>query len=104
MKGSRFVQGGGTEDMPRYRRFGNAVLVHIANLLFRLRYTDITYGFNATWRKHAEYHDFGDAHQQVRRFIEDVDITKRIHSSLGYLTPVEYEYTWWQSQLLEASP
>ena len=54
VKGSRFVQGGGTEDMPRYRRIGNAVLVHIANLLFRLRYTDITYGFNATWRKHAE--------------------------------------------------
>ena len=52
----------------------------------------------------SEYLDFGDAHQQIRRFIEDVYNTKRIHSSLGYLTPVEYEYAWWQSQLLEASP
>ena len=52
----------------------------------------------------SEYLTFGDAHQQIRRFIEDVYITKRIHSSLGYLTPVEYEYTWCQSQLLEASP
>ena len=52
----------------------------------------------------SEYLDFGDAHQQIRYFIEDVYMTKRIHSSLGYLTPVEYEYAWWQSQLLEASP
>ena len=52
----------------------------------------------------SEYLDFGDAHQQIRYFIEDVYMTKRIHSSLGYLTPLEYEYAWWQSQLLEASP
>jgi transposase InsO family protein len=52
----------------------------------------------------SEYLDFGDAQQQIQRFIEDVYMSKRIHSSLGYLTPVEYEYAWWQSQLLEASP
>ena len=52
----------------------------------------------------SEYLDFGDAHLQIGGFIEDVYMTKRIHSSLGYLTPVEYEYAWWQSQLLEASP
>lgn len=53
VKGSRFIQGGGTDDMPRYRRLGNAALVQAANLLFRMRYTDITYGFNATWRCHT---------------------------------------------------
>ena len=52
----------------------------------------------------SEYLDFGDAHLQIGGFIEDVYMTKRIHSSLGYLTPVEYEYAWWHSQLLEASP
>jgi transposase InsO family protein len=52
----------------------------------------------------SEYLGFGDAHLQIGRFIEDVYMTKRIHSSLGYLTPVEYEYAWWQSHLLEASP
>ena len=52
----------------------------------------------------SEYLDFGDAHQQIGYFIEDVYMTKRIHSSLGYLTPAEFEYAWWQSQLLEASP
>ena len=52
----------------------------------------------------SEYLNFGDAHQQIGRFIEDVYMTKRIHSSLGYLTPVEYEYAWWQSLVMEASP
>ena len=47
----------------------------------------------------SEYLDFGDAQQQIRRFIEDVYMTKRIHSSLGYLTPVEYENAWWQSNV-----
>jgi putative transposase len=39
----------------------------------------------------AEYSDFADAKSQIGRFIEDVYQHKRIHSSLGYLTPVEYE-------------
>ena len=52
----------------------------------------------------SEYLDFDDVLQQIRRFIEDVYNTKRIHSSLGYLTPVEFEHTWWQSQLKEGFP
>jgi transposase InsO family protein len=52
----------------------------------------------------SEYINFGDALQQIRHFIEDVYNTKRIHSSLGYLTPAEFEFAWWQSQLTEASP
>jgi putative transposase len=39
----------------------------------------------------SDYHDFADAECQIRRFLEDVYMTKRIHSSLGYLTPVEFE-------------
>ena len=52
----------------------------------------------------SEYFNFGDALQQIRHFIEDVYNTKRIHSSLGYLTPAEFEFAWWQSQLTKASP
>ena len=52
----------------------------------------------------SEYLDFGDAHHQIRRFIEDVYNKKRIHSALGYLTPMEYEYAWWQSRVKEVSP
>jgi transposase InsO family protein len=39
----------------------------------------------------SEYLDFSDAAQQIGHFIEDVYMTKRIHSSLGYLTPAEFE-------------
>lgn len=39
----------------------------------------------------SEYHDFADAYQQIGRFIDEVYFTKRIHSSLGYLTPAEFE-------------
>jgi CheY-like chemotaxis protein len=53
VKGTRFVHGSGTLDMPVYRRLGNMALVWTANLLFGTRYTDITYGYNATWRHHA---------------------------------------------------
>lgn len=41
----------------------------------------------------SEYQDFGDAHRQLGRFLDDVYNynRKRIHSSLGYLTPREFE-------------
>ena len=39
----------------------------------------------------SDYRDFADAQQQIKRFLEDVYMTKRIHSSLGYLTPAEFE-------------
>lgn len=42
----------------------------------------------------SEYNDFADARAQIGRFLEDVYMTKRIHSSLGYLTPVEFETAW----------
>jgi putative transposase len=42
----------------------------------------------------SEYRDFADAQQQIGRFIEDVYLHKRIHSSLGYLTPAEFELAW----------
>jgi len=52
----------------------------------------------------SEYLDFRDARNQIGRFIEDVYMTKRIHSSLGYLTPIEFENDWQLSQLAEVSP
>lgn len=42
----------------------------------------------------SDYQDFADAQNQIGRFVEDVYMTKRIHSSLGYLTPVEFEVAW----------
>ena len=42
----------------------------------------------------SDYLDFADAYHQIGRFLEDVYMRKRIHSSLGYLTPVEFENQW----------
>lgn len=42
----------------------------------------------------SEYQDYGDAYRQIGQFLEDVYMKKRIHSSLGYLTPVEFENQW----------
>ena len=46
----------------------------------------------------SEYRNFSDALHQIGLFIQDVYMTKRIHSSLGYLTPAEFESAWWRSQ------
>ena len=46
----------------------------------------------------SEYCDFADAKNQIGRFIEDVYNHKRIHSSLGYLTPAEFEAAWQASK------
>ena len=47
----------------------------------------------------SEYDDYHDALTQLGQFLDDVYIHKRIHSSLGYLTPIEFEAQWRASQL-----
>ena len=42
----------------------------------------------------SEYEDFADARRQLGRFLDAVYNRKRIHSSLGYLTPEEFEQRW----------
>jgi glycosyltransferase involved in cell wall biosynthesis len=49
-KGSRFIQGGGSADITKFRRLGNWGLNAIVNILFATRYTDLCYGYNAFWR------------------------------------------------------
>jgi hypothetical protein len=51
VKGSRFLQGGGTADMPLYRKLGNLGFVSGVRLLFGGSYTDLCYGYNAFWRR-----------------------------------------------------
>jgi glycosyltransferase involved in cell wall biosynthesis len=50
-KGSRFLQGGGTADMPFYRSWGNRLFVMLVRLLFGGQYSDLCYGYNAFWRR-----------------------------------------------------
>jgi glycosyltransferase involved in cell wall biosynthesis len=50
VKGSRFLQGGGTDDMGVLRRSGNWGLRQCVRLAFGGRYSDLCYGYNAFWR------------------------------------------------------
>jgi transposase InsO family protein len=52
----------------------------------------------------SEYRDFADAYGQLGRFLDDVYNRKRIHSSLGYLTPAEFEQQWFRGQKAVAMP
>ena len=46
----------------------------------------------------SEYQDYADAYRQMGRFLDQVYMHKRIHSALGYLTPVEFEQQWLRQQ------
>jgi glycosyltransferase involved in cell wall biosynthesis len=50
-KGSRFLPGGGTSDMPIHRRLGNMTFVYMVRLFFGGKYTDLCYGYNAFWTR-----------------------------------------------------
>lgn len=50
-KGSRFLEGGGSEDITVLRRTGNAILSGTANLLHGTHFTDLCYGYNAFWAR-----------------------------------------------------
>jgi glycosyltransferase involved in cell wall biosynthesis len=45
VKGSRFAEGGGTDDISRVRRLGNDALRTAVNLLYRTNFTDLCYGY-----------------------------------------------------------
>jgi len=45
--GSRFIQGGGSEDMPVLRRLGNKFFVLLVNLFWGSNYSDLCYGYRA---------------------------------------------------------
>jgi glycosyltransferase involved in cell wall biosynthesis len=59
VKGSRFAQGGGTDDMEWYRRLGNWGLLQLVRWRFGGRFTDLCYGYNAFWRHVLPYMNLG---------------------------------------------
>src|SRR5205809_87547 len=51
VKGSRFLRGGGTADMPFYRKLGNWGFVLTVRVVFGGKYSDLCYGYNAFWKR-----------------------------------------------------
>jgi glycosyltransferase involved in cell wall biosynthesis len=49
-KGSRYIKGGGSDDITLVRNLGNSFLSLLVNTLFGTKYSDLCYGYNAFWR------------------------------------------------------
>ena len=45
--GSRFLTGGGSDDMPLIRKIGNTFFVGLVNLIYGSHYTDLCYGYRS---------------------------------------------------------
>jgi glycosyltransferase involved in cell wall biosynthesis len=50
-KGSRFIEGGGSDDITLLRRTGNTFLSGSCNTLQGTKFTDLCYGYNAFWAR-----------------------------------------------------
>jgi len=69
-KGSRFMPGAGSSDISRLRQYGNFWLNKVVNFVYRTRYTDLCYGYNAFRRECLDVMDLdagetNDADQDV---------------------------------------
>jgi amino acid adenylation domain-containing protein len=51
VRGSRYLQGGGSADLSPIRSLGNRALVTLVRLLFRNSFSDLCYGYTAFWRR-----------------------------------------------------
>lgn len=64
-KGSRFLDGGGSEDITRFRRLGNSGLNALANVLIGRHMTDLCYGYNAFWADQLYLIDLPDTNAET---------------------------------------
>jgi putative transposase len=46
----------------------------------------------------TEYEGYADADRQLGRSLDDIHQRKRIHSALGYVTPLELKRQWHKGQ------
>ncbi|WP_433353844.1 glycosyltransferase family 2 protein [Microtetraspora malaysiensis] len=64
-KGSRYIPGGGSDDLTFTRRLGNTLLRTLVNRVYGTRYTDLCYGYNAFWARHLPVLDLDCAGFEV---------------------------------------
>jgi glycosyltransferase involved in cell wall biosynthesis len=51
VKGSRFMQGGGSADITTLRKFGNWGLTTLVKIMYGGNFSDLAYGYAAFWRR-----------------------------------------------------
>ncbi len=64
-KGSRYIPGGGSDDLTFTRKLGNTALRSLVNRIYGTRYTDLCYGYNAFWARHLPVLDLDCAGFEV---------------------------------------
>jgi putative flippase GtrA len=78
-KGSRFIQGGGSDDITKFRQFGNKGLNGIVNMLFSTRFTDLCYGYNAFWRRCLDAMRLPDIHAPLKQWGDGFEVEALIN-------------------------
>jgi glycosyltransferase involved in cell wall biosynthesis len=78
-KGSRFIQGGGSDDITKFRQFGNKGLNSVVNMLFAARFTDLCYGYNAFWRRCLDPMRLPDIHAPVEQWGDGFEVEALIN-------------------------
>ena len=97
-KGSRFAKGGGSDDITPLRRVGNWGLNSLTNILFRSRYSDLCYGYNAFTRECIDHFALPSAHAAVGQQygdgfeIETMINVRVVKSDLTIVEVPSYEY------------
>jgi glycosyltransferase involved in cell wall biosynthesis len=54
VKGSRTIQGAGSDDISLIRHLGNRFLTRFVRTLYGCTFSDLCYGYIAFWRKHID--------------------------------------------------
>jgi len=96
-KGSRFLPGGGSEDITWLRQMGNYWLCKLTNVLFGTHFTDLCYGYNAFWK-----YCFEQAKIECDGFEVETFINLRMHRCEMKIIEVpsfEYQRRYGQSNL-----
>ncbi|WLP90944.1 glycosyltransferase family 2 protein [Gordonia sp. NB41Y] len=82
-KGSRFVGAGGSTDITTLRRWGNKALNQIVNTYFHTKFTDLCYGYNAFWARHAEQIELPPTHYTRAQWGDGFEIETVINVRLA---------------------